>query len=138
MVDGRTHAPLLGYSPEPGELEGRTHVAEDWRQFAETLEEAVVTIIGDHYGLYGRSLPGATDLFADLGSDAIDALEVIMTLEECFAISLSSDDYRSVSTVGELVDVVRRAVRRKSDESPGTVDGGKIRDERPGTEGEQA
>lgn len=111
-------------------------MAEGWRKFAETLEEAVATIIGDHYGLYGRSLPAATDLFADLGADAVDTLEVIMTLEECFDISLSSDDYRQVSNLGELVDAVRRAVGRKSQESPGTAAGVKVGDVRPGTEGE--
>jgi acyl carrier protein len=85
-------------------------VSYDWTVLAETLPEAVATVIGDHYGLYGRVLPFDTDLLRDLGSDAIDVLEILMTLEECFDVYFDPPDRRRVQTIGDAVELVERAL----------------------------
>jgi acyl carrier protein len=85
-------------------------VSYDWSALAETIPEAVATVIGDHYGLYGRVLPFDTDLFRDLGSDAIDVLEILMTLEECFDVYFDPSERRRVQTVGDAVALVESAL----------------------------
>jgi acyl carrier protein len=77
----------------------------DWRRFG-TVRDAVVTIIGDHYGLYGRILPLDTDLMADLDSDEIDRLEVLMTMEEVFDVRFSRAAQAGVRTVGDVLSLV--------------------------------
>ncbi len=77
----------------------------DWRRFG-TVRDAVVTIIGDHYGLYGRILPLDTDLMADLDSDEIDRLEVLMTMEEVFDVRFDQAAQAGVRTVGDVLALV--------------------------------
>lgn len=74
------------------------------------MPEAVGTVVGDHYGLYGRSLQLDLDLVNDLGSDDIDKVEVMMTLEELFGCRFGATlDPNAVSTVGDLVSLVEAA-----------------------------
>lgn len=73
------------------------------------MREAVVTAIGDHYGFYGRILPMDTELRA-LGSDALDKLEVLMTMEELFGVYFDATDRSGVTTVGDIVDLVERSL----------------------------
>lgn len=89
----------------------------DWRHLGD-VRDAVVTIIGDHYGLYGRILPMSTDLVDDLESDFIDKLEVLMTMEELFGVYFTSADRAAVKTVGDVVELTERALERNSSEAP--------------------
>jgi len=84
----------------------------DWRRFG-SVPEAVVTIVGDHYGLYGRILPLETDLSADLGSDDLDRLEVIMTVEELFDVRFDARSWASARTLRDLAAQVEEALARQ-------------------------
>lgn len=42
-------------------------------------------------------------LAEDLGADSIDAVELIMNLEEVFNIQVSDEDAQNLKTVGDLV-----------------------------------
>lgn len=44
----------------------------------------------------------------DLGADSIDAVEVIMALEDEFGISISDDAAQSIVTVQDLVDYIEK------------------------------
>jgi acyl carrier protein len=90
----------------------------DWGRLG-TTHGAVVTVIGDHYGLYGRGLPLDTDLVADLGSDEVDKLEVLMTIEELFDVRFDQAARAAVRTVGDVVELVRSALaQRPSSQDP--------------------
>jgi len=77
-----------------------------------SLEDAVVTVIGDHYGLYGRLLDPETR-FADLRSDEVDYLEVVMTLEELLGCTLLPLPLNRPQTVGAIIEYCRSAVQRR-------------------------
>lgn len=44
----------------------------------------------------------------DLGADSIDAIELIMGIEEEFDIEISDDEAMSIKTVGDLVKVIEK------------------------------
>jgi acyl carrier protein len=81
----------------------------DWRRYG-SVPEAIVTVIGDHYGLYGRVLPLDTDLSQDLGTDELDRLEVLITIEELFDIRLDRSAQASIRTIRDLVAMVELAL----------------------------
>lgn len=44
----------------------------------------------------------------DLGADSIDAIELIMGIEEEFDIEISDDEAMTIKTVGDLVNVIQK------------------------------
>lgn len=43
---------------------------------------------------------------SDLGADSLDAIELICSLEETFAISIPDEDAMELRTVGQIVDYI--------------------------------
>src|SRR5947207_13155335 len=77
------------------------------------VEEAVVTVIGDQYGLYGRSLDPNTDLKTTLGADDVDYLEIIMTLEELFSCRLQPLPPDPPTRLGDIIALCQQAVNAR-------------------------
>ncbi|HQB80036.1 MAG TPA: acyl carrier protein [Bacilli bacterium] len=46
----------------------------------------------------------------DLGADSIDALELIIALEDEFDIEISDDDAQDIKTVGDVVAYIEKLV----------------------------
>lgn len=46
------------------------------------------------------------DVVKDLGADSLDIVEMLMTLEEEFSISISEDDAIDIKTVGDIVKII--------------------------------
>ena len=84
-----------------------------WRQLG-SVREAVLKIVGDHYGLYGRVLRDQLALEDDLGSDRLDKLEILMTMEELFGVYFEESVPESVVTIGDLVGAVEVALTKVS------------------------
>ena len=53
------------------------------------------------------SIHRATDLYADLGLDSLQAIELLLFAEEALGVSISDDEAGQLSKVGELFDVAR-------------------------------
>ncbi len=46
----------------------------------------------------------------DLGADSIDAVQIIMELEDAFDITIEEDNAESISTVGNIVDYIKSKI----------------------------
>ena len=44
----------------------------------------------------------------DLGADSLDVVELIMSLEDSFGITINDDDAAKLSTVGAIVDYLEK------------------------------
>lgn len=75
-------------------------------------EAAVKRIVGDHLGVPGSTLLLSTDLQANLGAEAFDKLELLMTIEEHFQIEIPEEDLQPVQTLGDIVECVIRYSNR--------------------------
>ena len=49
-----------------------------------------------------------TNLVDDLGADSLDVVELIMSLEDIFGISISDEDAEQLYTVGRIVDYLEK------------------------------
>jgi acyl carrier protein len=50
----------------------------------------------------------------DLGLDSLDTITVVFELEDKFGISIPDDEVRSIRTVGDVIEGIRRLVAEKS------------------------
>ena len=49
-----------------------------------------------------------SSLSEDLGADSLDAVELIMALEDEFGVTVSDDVAQSIRTVGDIVELVEK------------------------------
>ena len=69
--------------------------------------EKVIDIIVEQLGLDDSdSLNMETSLKEDLDADSLDAVEVIMALEEAFDIEIPDEDAENFKTIGDIVEYI--------------------------------
>lgn len=84
-----------------------------------TLEEKIIALTTESLGLSGQDDETVTlqSNFTDLGADSLDKVELAMTVEDKFEITVSNDEMWKIQTVGGIVELVRaRAAARKIEE----------------------
>ena len=95
---------------------------DPWRQLG-VPADAVLKVIGDHYGVPARSLSRDTHLARDLGADEIDTREVLMTLEELFKVYFDPNPGAiRVETVADAIDLVLKALHESRHPTPSKED----------------
>lgn len=65
-------------------------------------------VIADQLGQDIGAVTDDADLYADLGADSLDLVELLMDLEDTFGIQISEDDMEAVKTVGNAVALIQR------------------------------
>ena len=73
-----------------------------------TIFENVQKIISDNLNIDKEKITLEANLADDLGADSLDAVEIVMDLEDCFGVSFD-DAEESVKTVKDLVEFIENA-----------------------------
>ena len=73
---------------------------------ASDVEEMVLEIIGDHFGLPSPSLSLDTHIMNDCGADWFDQLELIMTVEELFGIKIPEESTSQVERIQDIFNAI--------------------------------
>ena len=60
--------------------------------------------LAQQFELDPESITLETNLIDDLGADSLDVVELIMSLEDEFGVSISDEDAAQLYTVGRIVD----------------------------------
>lgn len=68
--------------------------------------EKVKEIIVDELGVEAEEVTLEADLNDDLGADSLDAVELIMALEDEFEIKVSDEAAQSFKTVQQIVEFI--------------------------------
>jgi len=63
-------------------------------------------LISNELGVKIEDIRMESDLVADLGADSLDAVELIMTIEDQFEITVDDKDAQSLQTVGQIVEYI--------------------------------
>lgn len=66
----------------------------------------VKEIISSELNIDGNKITQEANLRDDLGADSLDAVEVIMALEDEFGITIDDDTAQNFKTVGDLVNYI--------------------------------
>lgn len=76
----------------------------------EARNTKIKQLIAEQLGLEERHLADDKKLIADLGCDSLDNVEILMALEDEFAIEINDDEAMKCVTVADVCDLVGRTV----------------------------
>lgn len=66
----------------------------------------VQSIISKELGISADSITLSSDLANDLNADSVEAVEIILALEDEFGIEFEDDDIANITTIQNLVDYI--------------------------------
>lgn len=70
------------------------------------VEEKVKSLIASQLNIPVEKVEDTSRLVEDLGADSLDIVEMLMTLEEEFGISIPDEETANMKTVAEIVKVI--------------------------------
>ena len=70
--------------------------------------EKVRNALAQQFELDPASITLETNLIDDLGADSLDVVELIMSLEDLFGISITDEDAAQLYTVRRIVDYLEK------------------------------
>ena len=72
-------------------------------------EQKVKEILAKQLGVDQGKINENTNIATDLGADSLDLVEILMSLEEEFSISIPDEAIPTIKTVGDLVAFIDKA-----------------------------
>lgn len=75
-----------------------------------SIEDRVIKITCDQMGTTPDKVTRATSFVNDLGADSLDTVELVMSFEDEFEISIPDEDAEKIQTVGDAIDYVKAKV----------------------------
>ncbi len=73
-----------------------------------TVYDKIKKLIVDELAVDDNDVSLEARLVEDLGADSIDAVELIMTVEEEFDMEISDEVLQNIKTVNDLVDYIEK------------------------------
>ena len=70
----------------------------------------LVVILGDEFELDAASISMESDLYKDLGLDSIDAIDLIIRLQEIVGRKIDAETFKSSRTVSDVVNAIHQLV----------------------------
>ena len=68
--------------------------------------EKLREIFANQFGVDPETITESTDIISDLGADSLDVVEMLMTLEDEYGITIEDDKVAEMKTVGDVVRCV--------------------------------
>ena len=68
--------------------------------------EKVKSLLANQLGIKEDKITPKSRILEDLGADSLDLVELLMTLEDEFNVSVSDDDALKLKTVGDIVKII--------------------------------
>lgn len=75
---------------------------------SESTLQQVIKLAAKHFNKKDDTLFGETHLINDLKGDSLDAVELIMNIEDHFELEIPEDDLEGVRTLGGIATVVEQ------------------------------
>ena len=72
-----------------------------------SLEDDVKAIVVEQLGVSPEDVKENSSFIEDLNADSLDLTELIMTLEEKFAIEISENEAEQLRTVGDVIKYIQ-------------------------------
>ena len=75
-----------------------------------SLDEKIKKIISEQLDVAEEDVVLEASFVDDLGADSLDQVELIMTMEEEFNLSIPDEDAEKIGTVKDVIDYVKKAL----------------------------
>lgn len=72
------------------------------------INELVIKSLANRFDTTEDAIKMESNLKNDFGMDSLDAVEIIMELEDLFEIEILDQDFYDVNTVNELINLVEK------------------------------
>ena len=66
----------------------------------------VADLLSEQLGISKSEIALDSDVIKDLGADSLDVVQLLMSLEEDFGITVSEDDAANLRTVADIVKLI--------------------------------
>lgn len=76
---------------------------------ADNIQEKVTEIIVEQLGVSADQVKPEAKMIEDLGADSLDAVELVMAVEEEFGIEVPDEEAEKLITVGDITAHVEKA-----------------------------
>ncbi len=70
------------------------------------VEQKVKEILAEQLGVDASKITLETNVATDLGADSLDLVEILMSLEDEFGVSIPDEQIAEIKTVKQIVDFV--------------------------------
>lgn len=77
------------------------------------IAKRVKDVIVDKLGVEASEVNAEASFANDLGADSLDTVEMIMEFEKEFGISIPDDKAENITTVGDAIEYIEKAVAEK-------------------------
>lgn len=71
--------------------------------------EKVVDLVAEQLGVDKKIIRPESNIIEDLGADSLDVIEMLMTLEDEFGITIPDDKINQIKTVGQIVELIEES-----------------------------
>ena len=75
--------------------------------------EKIQELLASQMNLDKSKITMETNIIEDLKADSLDVVEMLITLEDEFGISVPDEDAKSLTTIGDLVNYVESKTEQK-------------------------
>ena len=72
------------------------------------IQKEVIALIAEQMNIKADSIKANNNIIDDLKADSLDVVEIVMTLEEKFKISIPDESAEKMKTIQDLIDYVKK------------------------------
>lgn len=74
----------------------------------EEIENKIKEILVSDFEIASEKLVPEAKLFEDLDLDSIDAVDMVVRLQQMTGLKVKAEDFKQIRTLGDIVDVVEK------------------------------
>lgn len=68
--------------------------------------DKVKELVAEQLGISKDSISDTSNIIEDLGADSLDVIEMLMTLEDEYGITIPDEKISQIKTIGQIVDLI--------------------------------
>lgn len=68
--------------------------------------DKVCELVAEQLGIDKNTISAESNIIEDLGADSLDVIEMLMTLEDEYGITIPDDKISQIKTIGQIVELL--------------------------------